>query len=229
MSSNATIAGTLVSRPFFIVYMNNIISRQMVDTSVDFTRSATINLSCSSPALVGGTDANVLSISNTQVMVNEPLILNSPIYSSPNTSNNFTTALNGVLPIGYSTTYTQTATSFTSGAIVVLSTALSLSGGVWLVNPIQRIVKGTGTFNTSSATAVIITLASGTGTILPTLAAGINRPIPNGALNGTLDFVMGNYTLTITGTTAIIQHSQQTVMTVGTATRQMIITFTKIA
>ena len=227
MSSNATVAGTLVSRPFFIAYVNQNITSAIGSTTIDFTRTASINLSCSSTAATAITN-NTISVGNDNCLVNGTLFLTRPTYSCPN-RNTYQSTLYGIYPIGYSTTYTQTATTFTSGAVVVLTTGVTLTGGVWAMDTIQRIVRGTGTFSAASASSVILTLISGTGTILPTLAVGVNQPIPNGATNPTIDLMMGNYTLTVTSANAIVQHSQSTVMTVGTATRQMIITFTKIA
>ena len=226
MSSPALASQSLVPTDFFTVYTNQTITATLsTDTSITYTRKASINLSCSSLASTNGVDNNTVSISDTECQINGNLILTRPTYTSPS-GNGFQNVLNGCYPIGYCVQYSQTTLAFTSGTSTFVSSGITLAAGVWLISSYQRITRGTGTTNTASVTVLQLGLVSGTGTFSPNVAQSV--PMVAGNTYTIWDYSFGNTTYVAT-TASVIGHTQITVMTVGTATRKCDLIFTKIA
>jgi hypothetical protein len=132
-------------------------------------------------------------------------------------------------PIGFTTTYYETAVAFTNNTQFTYTTVLPLlDNGVWMVQPYLRLIRGTGTFNTASQIRLSV-LNSGSTNYYPE-PCQTNLPIPNGATVTDLEICMP-YTFIVKSAvqerTSIAGFIR--VNALGTATKALRVSFTKIA
>jgi hypothetical protein len=132
-------------------------------------------------------------------------------------------------PIGFTTTYYETAVAFTNNTQFTYTTVLPLlDNGVWMVQPYLRLIRGTGTFNAASLIRLSV-LNSGSTNYYPEPCQTFH-PIPNGATATDVQITMP-YTFIVksavqerTSIAGIINMAA-----LGTATKALRVSFTKIA
>jgi hypothetical protein len=137
----------------------------------------------------------------------------------------FNAKIGALYPIGYTIKYTETAASFSSGTLKTITATPVLPQGVWLITGCQVITRGTGAYTTASWTQAFLEIVAGSGTLN---TSSLTFALPNNIIT---PLSLSLVTTIFISTSAISQISVNgaTTMTVGSATRQHILYFTKIA
>lgn len=132
-------------------------------------------------------------------------------------------------PIGFTSQYIEPAVTFTNNTSFNYTTVLPmLDNGVWQVTAYLRLIRGSGTFNAASQIRLSVN-NSGTTNYYPE-PCQTSHAIPNGSTVGSHQICM-SYTFIVKSTvqerTGIQGFINMNVL--GTATKQLMISFTKIA
>jgi hypothetical protein len=195
--------------------------------SISFQNDGAFQFLCNNTS---GTEIMPLQVNSTDVLVNGSLVVNNACMYGRDDQFNFTSIPSGApnQPIGFTTQYSETAVTFTSGTVFNYTTVLPLlDNGVWLVSGTLTLNQGSGSY--SGSPYVYIRMVTATGMdFYPTTGNGNRVILPTSSATPVVaPFVS---TLIVKSATQVRPAIQgQIVMTVGTATKALNVAFTKIA
>ena len=231
--SSSVASGTIIFKNdgAFQFLINNASGNQIMPLSINSTAIA-VNVPITAPLTVSGTATitGTANLNGTTNLGGNGLIMNNSCMYGRDDQFNFTSIPAGApnQPIGFTTTYSETAVTFTSGTVFNYGIVLpALDNGVWLVNGTLTLNQGSGSYSGSPYLYIRLVTATGMD-FYPTTGNGNRVILPTSTATPVIaPFVSTVIVKSSTQVRCAIQG--QIVMSVGTATKALNVAFTKIA